>query len=69
MIPTAPAVERVKPPRFLVKMINPVMRRVLSSPLHGLVSRHVLLLELTGRRTGRRYAIPVGLSPSTGCSR
>jgi deazaflavin-dependent oxidoreductase (nitroreductase family) len=60
LIPTAPAVERVRPPRFLVKMINPVMRRVLSSPLHGLVSRHVLLLELTGRRTGRRYAIPVG---------
>jgi len=28
------------------------MRRLLSSPAHPLGSRHLLLLELTGRRTG-----------------
>jgi hypothetical protein len=55
-----PAVQRVKPPLALVKFANPVMRRLLSSPAHPLGSRHLLLLELTGRRTNRVYRVPVG---------
>jgi hypothetical protein len=55
-----PAVQRVKPPLALVKLVNPAMRRILASPLHPLVRGHLLLLELTGRKTNRRYRIPVG---------
>ena len=57
---TRPAVERVTPPLLLVRLANPVMRRLLASPLHALASRQLLLLHFTGRRTGRRYTVPVG---------
>lgn len=55
-----PAVERTTPPLLLVKIANPVLRRLLASPLHGLLDRHLALLHLTGRRTGRRFDIPIG---------
>jgi deazaflavin-dependent oxidoreductase (nitroreductase family) len=40
--------------------LNPVFAWILRSPFHGLVSPAVLLLTVTGRRSGRRYTIPVG---------
>jgi len=57
---TRPAVERVTPPLLLVRLANPVMRRLLASPLHAVASRQLLLLHFTGRRTGRRYTVPTG---------
>jgi len=39
---------------------NPVVRVLLSSPLHPLVSRDLALITVTGVRTGRRYTFPVG---------
>jgi hypothetical protein len=38
---------------------NPVVRAVLSSPLHPLLSRGLALITVTGVRTGRRYTFPV----------
>ena len=55
-----PAVERVTPPLLLVRLANPVMRRLLASPLHALASSQLLLLHFIGRRTGRRYTVPTG---------
>ncbi len=55
-----PAVTRATPPLVLVRFLNPVMRTVLRSRLHRPVSKGLLLLHLTGRRTGGRYDIPVG---------
>jgi deazaflavin-dependent oxidoreductase (nitroreductase family) len=40
--------------------LNPVVAWLLRSPLHGLASRGLALLTITGRRSGRRYSIPVG---------
>lgn len=40
--------------------MNPLMRAVLRSPLHRLASNSLLLLHLTGRKSGRQYDIPVG---------
>jgi len=54
-----PAVERVKPPGAMVRVANPVMRRLLGSPLHGLVDKHLMLLHFRGRRTGRAYVVAV----------
>jgi hypothetical protein len=48
------------PPRLVLRTLNPIMRSVLRSPLHPAVDKTVILLHITGRRTGRRYAIPVG---------
>jgi hypothetical protein len=40
-------------------VVNAVMRVLLRSPLHGVRSAHIILLEFTGRRSGRRYVMPV----------
>jgi hypothetical protein len=44
----------------LMTRLNPVVAGVLRSPLHPLLSAGLVLLRVTGRRTGRRYWIPVG---------
>lgn len=50
----------------LAKRLNPLVARLLRSPLHPLASRGLLLLRVTGRRTGRRYWIPVGYQRADG---
>jgi hypothetical protein len=45
---------------FVNRAINPVVKTVLRSPAHGLLSGHLALITVTGRRTGRRFTIPVG---------
>jgi deazaflavin-dependent oxidoreductase (nitroreductase family) len=44
---------------FLNRVGNPVVRALLRSPLHGLLSRNVMLMTVTGRRSGRRFTLPV----------
>jgi F420H(2)-dependent quinone reductase len=39
---------------------NPIVTAILRSPLHQLLSRRVVLISVVGRRTGRRYTLPVG---------
>ncbi|HEY2670674.1 MAG TPA: nitroreductase/quinone reductase family protein [Rugosimonospora sp.] len=39
---------------------NGVVRFLLRSPLHGVLSRRLLVVTVTGRRTGRTYRVPVG---------
>ncbi len=53
-------VKRSVPPPALVKMGNPLVRLLLGSPLHRVLDDSFLVLHLTGRKTGRRYDIPVG---------
>lgn len=49
-----------RPPVLLFKVLNPIMRVLLRSPMKGLVSDRLMLMKVTGRKTGRRYSIPVG---------
>ena len=42
------------------RAINPLVRLVLRSPAHGLLSGHLALLSVTGRRSGRTFTFPVG---------
>ena len=44
----------------VLSRLNPLIAGLLRSPLHPLVSRGLALLTITGRRSGRRYSIPVG---------
>jgi hypothetical protein len=53
-------VKRSVPPPALVKMGNPMARMLLGSPLHRVLDDSILVLHLAGRKTGRRYDIPVG---------
>ncbi len=45
---------------------NPFVRAVLRSPLHGLLSRTLILVTYTGRRTGRKRSVPVAYAPDRG---
>jgi len=45
---------------ILNRAINPLVRLLIHSPLHRLASRRLALITYTGRRSGRRYTIPVG---------
>ncbi|WP_433304121.1 nitroreductase/quinone reductase family protein [Actinoplanes sp. CA-030573] len=59
-IDNRPAVERIQPPKAPYRVVNAVMRWLLRSPRRSRqVGRHLLLLHVTGRRTGRRLDLPV----------
>jgi hypothetical protein len=60
VIPMTTAISRSIPPQRLINMMNPLVRALLRSPLHVAVDNALLILHITGRRTGRRYDIPVG---------
>jgi hypothetical protein len=49
----------MKIPLFVLRLANPFVAMLLRSPLHGLMSADVMLLTVTGRRSGRRYSMPV----------
>lgn len=38
---------------------NPAVKLLLRSPLHGLLSKDIILVTFTGRKSGRRYTTPV----------
>jgi len=53
-------VHSTPPPQWLVRYVaNPLLRLVVASPLGRRVP--LGLLRVSGRRTGRRYAIPIGV--------
>jgi len=39
--------------------VNELVKVMLRSPLHGLLSKHRMLLTFTGRKSGKRYTIPL----------
>jgi hypothetical protein len=45
---------------MLNRVVNPLVRALLRSPLHALLSRRLVLLRVTGRRSGRTFELPVG---------
>jgi hypothetical protein len=53
------AADRSAAARFRANVLNPVLRVLLRSPAHRLLSGSVLLLEYSGRRSGRGYGLPV----------
>lgn len=59
-------IERVHPPTAVVRVVNPLVRALLTSRGHGLLSDALLVLHFTGRRTGTRYDLPVGYHPHEG---
>lgn len=52
-----PAVERVRPAKTPYRLVNRVMRGLLSSTRRS--HRHLLLPHVTGRRSGRQLIFPV----------
>jgi len=44
----------------IYRLMNPVMRAVLRSRFHRLLSGQLMVLSYTGRTSGRSYTIPIG---------
>ena len=44
---------------FMNTIINPLMRLILNSPFHGLMSAGLLLITYRGRKSGKQYTLPV----------
>ena len=49
----------MKLPEPLFALINPVMRALLHSPMHGFWSGSLMLITFTGRKSGRKFTTPV----------
>lgn len=50
---------RRRPSAAVFRAANRVVRPLLRSPLHPLLSRRLMLVTYTGAKTGRRYTVPV----------
>lgn len=50
----------------LLRRCNPAIVRLLRSPLHGLLSRDLLVLGYRGRRSGRAYTLPLSWASADG---
>ncbi|NJM05229.1 hypothetical protein HC891_01835 [Candidatus Gracilibacteria bacterium] len=47
-------------PKWAYNLVNPAMMAVLRSPLHRPLSDSLMILIFEGRKSGKRYMIPVG---------
>lgn len=52
------AIEVSHPPDLVMRVMNPVLRRVLPTPL-GRALSEFMILDFTGRKSGRHFSIPV----------
>ena len=47
-------------------LLNKTMKFVLRSPLHGVISKYLLLITFTGRKSGKTYTTPVSYAQENG---
>ena len=48
--------------KFLFRFINPIVRLILKSPIHFLISHQILLFRVVGRRSKRIFEIPASFA-------
>jgi hypothetical protein len=54
-----PAVSISHPPEGLLRAVNPAVKFLLGTPLGGSLRRQMMVLNFTGRKSGRQYSLPV----------
>ena len=54
-----PAVTISHPPAAILRVVNPALRFLLRTPLAGPAGKTMMVLNFTGRKSGRRYSVPV----------
>ena len=59
MTEQSPAVTISHPPEGLLRAVNPAVKFLLGTPLAGSFRRQMMVLNFTGRKSGRHYSIPV----------
>jgi hypothetical protein len=55
----ARAVTISHPPEALLRAVNPIMRNLLRTPLAGSLRDQMMVVSFNGRKSGRRYSIPL----------
>jgi hypothetical protein len=53
------AIDVGHPPSAVLRLVNPALRFLLGTPLAGPARKQLMVLSFTGRKTGRRYSIPL----------
>ncbi|MCV7028576.1 hypothetical protein [Mycobacterium sherrisii] len=53
------AIDAGHPPSALLKLVNPVLSLLLRTPLAGPARKQLMVLNFTGRKTGRPFTVPV----------
>lgn len=53
-------------PKWAYGIVNPSMLGILYSPLHRVLSSSLMVLIFDGRKSGKRYCIPVGYMEEAG---
>lgn len=59
MAELSPAVTVSHPPDALLRAVNPLLRRLLRTPIAGAAREQLMVLRFKGRKSGREYSIPV----------
>jgi hypothetical protein len=59
MAEQSPAVDVGHPPSTLLRLVNPILSFLLRTPLAGPARKQLMVLNFSGRKTGRRYSIPL----------
>jgi hypothetical protein len=53
------AIDAGHPPSALLRAVNPILGALLRTPLAGLFGKQLMVLNFTGRKSGRQFTIPV----------
>jgi hypothetical protein len=59
MTEQSPAVTLSHPPDAVLNAMKPVVKFLLNSPLGGGMRRQMMVLNFTGRKSGRQFSVPV----------
>jgi hypothetical protein len=60
MTEQSPAVIVSHPPDAILRLVNPILRFLLRTPILGGAREQLMVVSFNGRKTGRRYSVPVG---------
>jgi hypothetical protein len=59
MTDQSPAVTVSHPPDAMLRLVNPVLKFLLRTPLAGPARKQLMVLSFKGRKTGNPYSVPV----------
>jgi hypothetical protein len=59
MTEQSPAVTTAHPPEAMLRVMNPAVKFLLRTPLAGGLGRQMMVLNFTGRKSGRQFSVPV----------
>lgn len=59
MTEQSPAVTISHPPAVVLRIMNSILRPLLRTPLAGNMREQMMVVNVAGRKTGRRYSIPL----------